>query len=134
MNKIQPGLTGEAALVVEEKHTAHHLGSIGVHVLSTAVLIALMEQAARDLIDPLLEATQLTVGTAVNIKHLAATPVGRRVTARAELLAVRGRHLTFAVAAYDGDTQIGAGTHSRAIIRLARFLARLPRHASGKTS
>ena len=125
MAAIAPGLVGEAALLVEESHTARHLGSGGVEVLATPVMVALMEDAARSSVDSKLDQGQLSVGVNLNVSHLAATPVGMRVTARAELVAVDGRRLTFKVEAYDEREKIGEGTHVRAIINLDRFMARL---------
>ena len=130
MAAIAPGLVGEASLIVEETHTAKHLGSGGVEVLATPVMIALMEDAARSSVDSELDQGQLSVGVSLNISHLAATPVGMRVTARSELLAVEGRRLTFKVEAYDEREKIGEGTHVRAIINLERFLARLDAKAN----
>lgn len=126
MTKLQPGLVGESTLVVQAQHTASHLGSgsHGVDVLATPVMIGLMEDAARHLVDSRLEPGQMTVGANLNINHLAATPIGMRVTARAELTAVDGRWLTFKVEAHDDQEKIGDGTHTRAIINLDRFMAK----------
>ena len=125
MADITPGLLGEAALIVDETHTARHLGSGGVEVLATPVMIALMEEAARSSVDSRLDPGQVTVGVNLNVSHLAATPVGMRVTARSELMAVAGRRLTFKVEAYDEGEKIGEGTHVRAIIQRERFMARV---------
>jgi fluoroacetyl-CoA thioesterase len=123
MPDIEPGLVGEATLVVQATHTASHLGSGGVEVLATPTMIALMEEAARTSVDPKLEPGQMGVGVNVNVSHLAATPMGMRVTARAELLGVDGRKLTFRVEAYDEKEKIGEGTHARAIINVERFMS-----------
>jgi predicted thioesterase len=125
MSDIEPGLVGEATLVVQATHTASHLGSGGVEVLATPVMIALMEEAARTSVDPKLEPGQMSVGVNLNVSHLAATPVGMRVSTRAELLNVDGRKLTFKVEAYDEKEKIGEGTHTRAIINLERFMSRV---------
>ena len=125
MAELKPGLVGEATLAVEEKHTARHLGSGGVNVLATPIMIALMEEAGRNAVEPLLEPGHLTVGASLDVKHLAPTPLGMQVTARAELLAVDGRMLTFHVEAHDEREKVGEGTHVRAIINLERFLARV---------
>ena len=130
MANIVPGLVGEAALVVGETHTASHLGSGAVAVLATPVMVALMEDAARSSVDSKLDQGQLSVGVNLNVSHLAATPVGMRVTARAELVAVDGRRLTFKVEAHDEREKIGEGTHVRAIINLDRFMARLDAKAN----
>ena len=125
MAELLPGLVGEATLVVEERHTARHLGSGGVNVLATPIMIALMEEAGRNAMEHLLEPGQLTVGAALDVKHLAPTPMGMQVTARAELLAVDGRMLTFHVEAHDECEKVGEGTHVRAIINLEKFMARV---------
>lgn len=125
MAAITLGLVGEATLIVDETHTASHSGSGGAEVLATPVMIALMEDAARSSVDSLLKQDQLTVGVNLNVSHVAATPVGMRVTARSELVVVEGRRLTFKVEAYDEREKIGEGTHVRAIINLNRFMARV---------
>ncbi|MHC1728603.1 MAG: thioesterase family protein [Syntrophobacteraceae bacterium] len=130
MVSLKPGLVGEATLIVEEKHSAHHLRSGGVHVLATPIMIALMEEAAHNLVDPLLEPEKLSVGTNLNVKHLAATPIGMKVTARAELLSVDGRTLTFRVEAHDEREKVGEGNHTRAIISLEPFFARLQKKSN----
>jgi fluoroacetyl-CoA thioesterase len=119
------GTTGEKSLVVEERHTARHLGSGGVDVFATPALVALMEETALAAVDPLLPAGWLTVGASLDIRHLAPTPLGMKVTARAELTAVEGRLLTFRVEAFDEKERIGEGTHVRAAVDLARFAAKL---------
>jgi fluoroacetyl-CoA thioesterase len=126
MTELQPGLINESTLVVQAQHTASHLGSgsPGVDVLATPVMIGLMEDAARHLVDSRLEPGHMTVGVNLNITHLAATPIGMQVTARAELTAIEGRRLTFKVEAYDEREKIGEGTHSRTIITLERFMAK----------
>ena len=133
MPDIEPGLVGEATLVVQATHTASHLGSGGVEVLATPAMIALMEEAARTSVDPKLEPEQMSVGVNVNVSHLAATPMGMRVTARAELLGVGGRKLTFKVEAYDEKEKIGEGTHARAIINVERFMSRVHEKALSRS-
>lgn len=130
MASLKPGLVGEATLIVEERHTAHFLRSGGVHVLATPIMIALMEEAACNMVDPLLDPGKLSVGTTLDVEHQAATPIGMRVTACAEMLAVDGRILTFRVEAYDERERVGEGTHTRAIISLEHFLARLQKKTS----
>lgn len=122
MGAIKPGLTGQSTLVVEEIHTARHLKSGSVDVLSTPIMIALMEEAARNAVDPNLEPDELSVGTALEVTHRAATPIGMRVRSRAELTGVEGRKLTFRVIAEDEQEVIGQGTHTRAIVSRERFL------------
>jgi predicted thioesterase len=125
MSALKPGMVHEEELVVEEMHTASHLGIGGVKVLATPVMVGLMEVAARNLVDPNLEPGHMSVGTALNIKHLAATPQGMRVRARAELVSVKGRWLNFKVEAFDEREKVGEGTHTRAIVNLRQFWDKL---------
>lgn len=125
MNTIQPGLSGEQVTTVTADLTAWHLGSGGVEVYATPAMIALMEAAAVAAIDHLLPPGQVSVGTAVDVRHLAATPLGERVRARAEIAAVEGRKLTLRVQAWDEHELIGEGTHTRFVIDVARFEHRL---------
>ncbi len=118
------GLIGEATTKVVPELTARHLGSGAVAVFATPEMVRLMERAAVNGLTPHLAPGQQSVGTLVNVRHLAATPLGATVTARAELLAVDGRRLTFRVTAHDGADLIGEGFHERALIDLARFEAR----------
>ncbi len=122
---IQPGLKGQAHLTVAESHTAAHVGSGTVQVLATPIMIALMEAAAMDAVSRLLPPGVQTVGTHVDVRHSAPTPVGMRVTAQAELIAVQGRTLTFRVMAADEREQVGEGTHQRTIVNVQRFHERI---------
>jgi fluoroacetyl-CoA thioesterase len=119
------GLTGEATVQVGQELTARHLGSGTVAVFATPEMVRLMERAAVNGLSPHLAAGQQSVGTMVHVKHLAATPVGATVTARAELVSAEGRRLIFRVTAHDGIDLIGEGLHERALIDLARFEARV---------
>jgi len=125
MSELTPGMVHEESLVVEDQHTAVHLGSEGVKVLATPIMVALMEASARNLADPTLKPGHMTVGTALTVKHLAATPMGMRVTARAELVRVRGRWLDFQLEVFDDREKVGEGTHTRAIVNLRRFWDKL---------
>ncbi|HEV2456940.1 MAG TPA: thioesterase family protein [Ktedonobacterales bacterium] len=122
---LEIGVHGEAALVVGEAETAMAFGAGGVRVLGTPVMIGLMENAAWRLVQPELNEGETTVGTLVNVRHLAATPVGDTVVASAELIEIDGRRLVFRVSARDSRQLIGDGTHERTRILLDRFLARL---------
>jgi fluoroacetyl-CoA thioesterase len=119
------GMRGEATLVVGATETAMAFGAGGVRVLGTPVIIGLMENAAWRLVQPELNEGETTVGTLVNVRHLAATPVGDTVVASAELVEIDGRRLVFRVSARDSRQLIGEGIHERARILLDRFLARL---------
>ena len=125
MNTLQPGLTGSVEIVVGEEHTAPHVGSGRVHVLATPVMVNLMEAAALQAVEGLLSAGHQTVGTHLDITHTAATPVGMRVKAYAELTKVDKRTLTFSVHAEDEQERIGGGIHERIIINLERFDVRM---------
>jgi fluoroacetyl-CoA thioesterase len=125
MEEIVPGLVGEIEMVVHEENTARHLGSGNVAVLATPEMVRLMEKAAVAAVDHLLPDGYRTVGVEVDIRHLAATPVGMRVRAQAELTAVEGRKLTFRVEAFDEVEKIGEGEHKRVVIDLKRFKERV---------
>lgn len=122
---LEPGLKGELTLVVEERHTAAAYGSGLVPVLSTPHLVALLESAAKETVQPYLKEGQSTVGTLVNVRHLAATPVGMQVRACAELVEVDGRRLRFRVEAWDEREKVAEGEHERFVIDWERFMARV---------
>ncbi|MFW5691134.1 MAG: thioesterase family protein [Chloroflexota bacterium] len=125
MEQITPGLKGQQQTTVTEDTTARHLGSGGIDVFATPAMIALMEGAAVDAIDKLLPDGQASVGIELNVKHLAATPLGKSVRAEAEVTEVDRRKITFTVRAYDEVELIGEGTHTRFVIDLERYTARL---------
>lgn len=125
MESLRPGLVGRKELVVGDEHTARHLGSGGVPVYATPMMILAMEEAALSAVDHLLGPGMATVGYHLDVKHLAATPVGMRVTATAELVAIDGKMLTFRVEASDEAGLIGEGRHVRAVIDTERFRQRL---------
>ena len=120
--ELQPGLTGKKADNVTDDNTAISYGSGSAAVYATPAMVGLMEAACLSIVDPLLPDGKSTVGISLNIRHLAATPVGMSVTAQAELLTVAGNKLTFAVQAFDDKEKIGEGTHERYIIELNKFL------------
>lgn len=124
MNSLKPGIKGEAAIVVDDSDTALAYGSGAVPVFATPAMIGLMEKAALSSVDPLLEDGMTTVGTVLNVQHLAATPVGMRVTATSELTEVAGRRLVFLVEARDDVEVVGRGTHERFIVLQQKFLDR----------
>jgi len=119
--QVVPGLAAEYETEVVLENSAQHLGCGNVSVFATPEMIRLMERAAVRAVDHLLPAGYRTVGIHVDVSHLAATPLGMTVRARAELLEVDGRKLTFRVEAFDGLEKIGEGIHQRMIINLARF-------------
>ncbi len=122
---IQPGLVGEQVTTVTPELTARHLGSGGVDVYATPAMISLMEYASVAAIDHLLPEGHATVGTAVDVRHLAATPIGMRVRAQATLTEVGGRRLTFAVEAHDEVEKVGEGLHTRVVVDVERFVQRV---------
>lgn len=119
------GKVGTARLIVSAEHTAAHVGSGVVRVLATPVMINLIEAAALEACETALPAGCQSLGTRLNVSHIAATPVGMQVTARAEVVAVAGRSITFKVSAQDERDLIGEGSHERVVVNLARFDARL---------
>jgi predicted thioesterase len=119
------GATATRSVVVTRDLTVAHFHPGMPEAYGTPMLVYLMELAAAEAIQPHLPAGWASVGVEVNVKHLAATPVGRRVTATATVTAVDGKTVTFAVSAHDGSEAIGEGTHVRAPIELARFNTRL---------
>ena len=125
MEQIVPGLVAEQTKVVMADDTAEHLGSGTVAVLATPSLILLFESTAVAATQPYLPAGYQTVGVRVDVRHVAATPVGMRVRARAEVVAREGRRLTFRVEAWDEHELIGEGTHERVLVETARFMARV---------
>ena len=130
--KLTPGLLGSAEILVGTRDTAPHVGSGRVKVLATPVMVNLMEEAALNAVEGLLPEGHQTVGTHLDVHHFAATPVGLRVTAHAELMKVDGRTLTFRVSAEDEKEPIGNGTHERIIINVARFDKRAQEKAGRK--
>ncbi len=127
--ELRPGIVGEVEVVVSPQMTASAVGNEGVEVLSTPHLIGLMEDAATKAVQPYLPAGGGTVGILVNIKHLAATPVGMRVRARAVLREVDGRRFVFDVEAHDDQEKVGEGVHERFQIQMDRFLDRVSEKA-----
>ena len=121
---ISVGLRGEASALVTEQNTAAAAGSGSLQVFGTPYLVALMEEAACQAIHPYLEEGQSSVGTHLDVSHDAATPVGMKVRAEAEVTAVDGRRITFRVTAFDECSPIGQGTHERFLIRQESFLQR----------
>lgn len=120
-------MTGRAELIVGEEHTAPRVGSGRVRVLATPVMINLIEAAALDAIERRLPEGHQSLGTLLNVRHFAATPVGMRIRATAEVVRLEGRNVMFAVRAEDERETIGEGTHERVIVDVARFDARLQR-------
>jgi len=122
--RLTAGLQGRASTKVTERNTATHWGSGELHVFSTPHMVALMECAAVDAVDRYLSEGHKSVGTVVNVRHLASTPVGNPVEAHATLVEVDGRRLLFDVVAYSADVKIGDGSHERFVVQVDRFMER----------
>jgi fluoroacetyl-CoA thioesterase len=121
---IQVGLAATATMTVDDHLLATAMGSGSVAVLATPAMVALMEAAAVNALEPVMSAGQSSVGVALDIRHLAATPPGHQVRARAEVIEVQGKKVTFQVQAWDKSELIGEGTHTRYVIDVARFMQR----------
>ena len=121
---LSPNLTGTASTTVDHTNTAASLGSGLVLVFGTPALVALLELAAVHAVANSLPPGSTSVGTLVDVRHLAATPMGMRVRAQATRPAVEGRRLTFAVEAYDEVEKVGEGTHTRVVVDAERFVQR----------
>jgi predicted thioesterase len=130
LSKLRPGLVGAADLRVGVEHTAPSIGSGVIPVLGTPVMINLMEGAALAAVEHLLPAGHQSLGIHLDVRHIAATPIGMRVRATAELTNVDGRTLTFRVEARDEREVIGDGTHQRVVVNVARFDQRVQQKAS----
>lgn len=120
--EITVGMKAEVGTLVEREDTALEVGSGSLLVYATPCMVALMEGAACEAIAEALSETQTTVGIALNIEHISATPVGLDVRAEAEVTAVEGKVITFAVRAFDEVGEIGNGTHKRVIVNSQKFL------------
>jgi predicted thioesterase len=127
LSKLTVGLVGAAEIVVGNEHTAPFVGSGRVRVLATPVMINLMEAAALDAVEKLLPAGHQSLGIRLDVRHYAATPVGMRVRATAELVKIDGRTLDFRVEARDEKEAIGDGLHQRVVVNVARFDERVQR-------
>ena len=121
---VTVGMKGRAETVVTPENTAAAVGSGLVPVFATPYMVALMENAAVNAVQPAMEENQGTVGTVLNITHDAATPIGMKVWAEAEVTGVEGRKITLSVRAFDECGPIGGGTHERFVITVDRFLAK----------
>src|ERR1700729_2678928 len=121
LSRVTPGLIGTAEIVVGPEHTAPFVGSGRIAVLATPVMINVIEAAALAAVEHLLPAGHQSLGIRLDVSHVAATPVGLRVTATAEVLRVEGRTITFRVDARDDFEVIGGGTHERVVVSVERF-------------
>ena len=134
LDQIVPGLTGTADIVVGPEHTAPFVGSGRIAVLATPVMINLIEAAALAAVEKLLPSGHQSLGIQLDVSHTAATPVGLRVTATAEVSHVQGRTITFRVAARDEFEPIGGGSHRRVVVSVSRFDERVQRKLAQKNN
>ncbi len=132
MKQIPVGAKGRFELVVRPEHLANQFKDTALPpVLATPVMIMVMENAALNALKPYLDAGESAVGTRVDVRHVAPTPIGQRVAGEAEVTRVDGRRIEFTVRARDDTEEIGAGTHERVIVDLARLAKRLNTKATG---
>ena len=127
LQNLAPGMAGRAELTVGEEHTAPRVGSGRVAVLATPVMINLIEAAALDAIEQLLPEGYQSLGTVLNVRHIAATPVGMRARALVEVVKVEGRTVFFSVECRDEKELIGDGRHERVVVNVAKFAQRVQR-------
>jgi fluoroacetyl-CoA thioesterase len=126
MQGMPLGAKGSFSLVVLPEHLASRFKDATLPpILATPVMIMVMENAALNAMKPYLDAGETALGTRVDVRHMAATPAGRRVTGEAEVTKIDGRRIEFTIRASDGAEAIGEGTHERVIINLAKFSAQL---------
>jgi fluoroacetyl-CoA thioesterase len=130
MAEIIPGLKGKAEKTVNTTNTAKTMGSGSLDVFATPSLVAMMEEAAVNALE--LGEGQCSVGVSLDIKHIAATPVGVKVWAEAELIEVDRRRLVFKVEAFDEKERIGSGTHERFLIDAEKFMAKTQMKLNGQ--
>ena len=127
---LTPGLTGRTELVVGEQHTAPRVGSGKVRVLATPVMINLFEAAALDAVDKHLPPGYQSLGTVLNVRHIAATPVGMKVRATAQIVRVEGRTVFLRVEAQDEKELIGDGLHERVVVNVEKFSQRVAKKSA----
>ena len=131
MPNIPSGTKGEQQTLVTSDIAINFLGVEGARVLATPFMIMHLEITARNSVLPLLEPGHDTVGTLVNVAHLAATPIGMNVTFRSEVISVEDRRINFKVEAFDEKEKIAEGTHQRAVVNVAKFATRIQAKAAG---
>ena len=132
LTALKEGLTGSASITVGEEHTAPRVGSGRVHVLATPVMINLMEAAALQAIEALLPPGHQSLGTHLDVGHYAATPVGMDLRATAVVTRIEGRTVEFRVEASDDKERVGDGRHTRVVVNVERFDARVQRKLDRK--
>ena len=134
MHAIPVGAKGSFTLVVAPEHLANRFKDAMLPpVLATPIMVLVMENAALNAVRAYLEPGESALGTVVDIRHLAATPVGQHVTAEAEVTELDGRRIVFAVTARDEVEEIGKGIHERMVVDLRRLTQRLDAKAGGRS-
>jgi fluoroacetyl-CoA thioesterase len=131
LTRLEPGRRGTAELIVRPEHTAPRVGSGRIAVLATPVLINVIEAAALACVEHLLPLGHQSLGIHLDVRHFAATPVGMRVVATAELTGIEGRTLTFRTEVRDEREAVGDGRHQRVVVNVARFDQRIQRKMAG---
>jgi len=132
-DELRAGLTGTAELVVGEEHTAAGIGSGRIHVLGTPVMINLMEAAALAAAERFLPQGHQSLGIELEVSHVAATPVGMLVRARAEVTRIEGNRIDFRIEAHDEIDLIGKAVHTRIVVNVERFDKRVRKKAATLT-
>ena len=127
LSRITIGAKGSAEILVGDEHTAPRVGSGRIRVLATPVMINVMEAAALAAVEHLLPDGHQSLGTHLNVGHYAATPVGMRLRATAEVTGIDGRKIAFRVEAHDEKERVGDGTHVRVVVNVERFDQRVQR-------
>jgi fluoroacetyl-CoA thioesterase len=128
---IQPGMTLEELFQVEDEHTASHVGSGSLRVLATPWMITYMERTSRSLLAQVLPPGYSSVGVHLDVRHLAPSAVGAQIRSRAVVQSLDGNKVNFSIEAWDGEEQIGAGSHQRVVIDEERFLRRVSAKIGG---
>jgi len=132
MRPIPVGAKGSYTLLVTPAHLANQFKDAALpKVFATPMMVTAMENAALNAVRDYLDIGESAVGTVVNVRHLAPTPAGHRVTAEAEVTKVDGRRIEFKVSARDETEEIGNGTHERMVVDMARIDKRLASKARG---
>lgn len=122
---LKPGFSKQMEFTVEEKHAASHIGSGSVQVLGTPILILFIEITALTLIEEYLPETHTSVGTRVNVRHLAASPVGSVIRVEVSIEAVKENKIILAVSGWEGEKKIGEGAHERYLVEKECFLQQI---------
>jgi len=122
---VNPGKSATVSTVVNEMNVAKAVGSGSLEVFSTPMMIALMEQAACECLEGSLEIGQTSVGIHISAEHLAASGLGKTISATAVVEEVEGRKIVFSVSAGDGVNEIGRGTHTRVVVNEEKFMSRV---------